>query len=118
MSIDTLITAALAPLVDGRVYPDVAPDKPVLPYIVYQQVGGAGLVFLEGTLPDHEGCRIQVATWGARRVDVTALAKQAEAALIAAAQLQTEPLGGRVSDHEPDTKRYGARQDFMVWAPR
>jgi len=118
MNIDTLIAAALSPLVDGRVYPDVAPDKPTLPYIVYQQVGGAGLVFLEGTLPDHEGCRIQIATWGERRIEVTALAKLAEKALIDAPDLQTEPLGGRISDHEPDTKRYGARQDFSVWAPR
>jgi hypothetical protein len=118
MSIDTLIVAALSPLVAGRVYPDVAPDTPVLPYIVYQQVGGEGLVFLEGTLPDHEGCRIQLATWGTRRLDVTALAKLAEEALIDAPDLQTEPLGGRVSDHEPETKRYGARQDFMVWAAR
>lgn len=118
MSIDTLIAAALSPLVGGRAYPDVAPDNPVLPYIVYQQVGGAGLVFQEGTLPDHEGCRIQIATWGARRVDVTALAKLAEEALIDAVDLQTEPLGGRVSDYEQDTKRYGARQDFLIWAPR
>jgi hypothetical protein len=118
MSIDALIAQALGPLVDGRAYPDVAPENPTLPYIVYQQAGGAGMVYLEGTLPDNEGCRIQVATWGARRLDVTALAKLAEEALIGTPALQTEPLGGRVSDYEPETQRYGARQDFMVWAPR
>ena len=118
MSIDTLIAQALGPLVGGRAYPDVAPENPTLPYIVYQQVGGEGLVYLEGTLPDREGCRIQVATWGERRLEVTALAKLAEKALIDALDLQTEPLGGRMSDHEPGTQRYGARQDFMVWALR
>lgn len=118
MSIDALIFAALSPLVDGAVYPDVAPEKAPTPRIVYQQVGGAGLSYTEGSLPDNENCRIQVVTWGLRRLDVTALAKLAEAAILIHPGMQATTLGGRVSTHEESTNLYGARQDFSVWAPR
>lgn len=118
MSIDTLIFDALSPLAEGRVYPDVAPDKPTLPYIVYSQIGGMGFAYTESTLPDRENCRIQVATWGTTRIAVTALAKLVEEAILSAPDLQATPLGNRTSIYEPDTKRYGARQDFSVWAPR
>jgi len=118
MTIEALIYAALAPLVDGRVYPDVAEEGSALPRIVYQEVGGNGLAFTEGTLPDHEGCRMQVVAWGEQRLAVTALAKQIKEALMAVPELQVEPLGGRTSVHEPDTGLRGSRQDFSIWAPR
>lgn len=118
MSIDTLLFQTLGPLVDGRAYPDVAPADTALPRIVHQQIGGLGLAYAEGTLPDNENCRVQVACWATTRLEATALAKAAEEAMLSAPQLQTDPLGGRTSVHEPDTGLYGTRQDFSVWAPR
>lgn len=108
---------ALQALVSGRCYPDVAPSGAPLPRIVHQQVGGRSVNYTEGTLPDRENARMQIACWAETREAATALARQAEAALLAA-NLQCEPLGARVSVHEPDTGLRCARQDFSIWVPR
>lgn len=44
MTIETDICTALNDLVDGRVYPDVAPAGAATPYVTYQQVGGAPVI--------------------------------------------------------------------------
>ena len=118
MTIEEIIYQVLSPLFDGRVYPDVAPDPSETPRAVYQQVGGAGFQFTEGTIPDRENCRMQIAVWGTRRVEVTQLAKLVEEAILTAPQFQAEALGSRNSVHEPDTNLYGARQDFSIWVTR
>lgn len=118
MTIDTMLFEALGPVVDGRAYPDVAPANAALPRIVHQQVGGVAPNYQEGTLPDQENSRVQVATWATTRTEATAVAKLAETALLAHPVLQVTRLGGRVSVHEEETNLYGARQDFSVWAPR
>lgn len=117
MTPEAHVFTALQALVSGRCYPDVAPSGAALPRIVYQQVGGRSVNYTEGTLPDHENARMQVACWAETREAATALARQAEAALLAA-NLQCEPLGARVSVHEPDTGLRCARQDFSIWVPR
>lgn len=108
---------ALQALVSGRCYPDVAPSGAPLPRIVCQQVGGRSVNYTEGTLPDRENARMQVACWAETREAATALARQVEAALLAA-NLQCEPLGARVSGHEPETGLRCARQDFSIWIER
>lgn len=118
MTIDTMLFEALGPVVDGRAYPDVAPVGAALPRIVHQQISGIATNYQEGTLPDQENSRVQVATWAPTRAEATAVAKLAEAALVAHPLLQVTRLGGRTSLHEPETNLYGARQDFSVWAPR
>lgn len=40
MSVETELFSLLKTLVDGRCYPDVTPDAPVFPLIVYQGAGG------------------------------------------------------------------------------
>ena len=118
MTIDEHIATTLASLAGGRVYPDFAPEGTAAPYIVFQQVGGQGLNYTEGSLPTSENCRIQVATWGVMRTDVTTLAQQAEALLLAATAFQATALGNRTNLFEPGTDLRGARQDFSVWVPR
>lgn len=104
---------ALAPA-----YPDVAPDSAPLPRIVYQQVGGRAINYLESTIPDAENGRIQIACWAKTRGAAVTLAQQVEDAMRQAPGMQCEVLGARVSVHEPDTGLYGCRQDFSVWAQR
>src|SRR5690606_9279183 len=99
-------------------YPDVAPASAPLPRIVYQQVGGTALNYTEGTQPDEENARVQIACWAQTRGQATLLAQQVEAAMRAAPIAQVTVLGARVSVHEPDTGLYGCRQDFSVTAPR
>lgn len=118
MSAETAIYTALKGLVSNRVYPDVAPSGSALPRIVYQQVGGQSVQFMDGTLPNKENGRFQVACWGTTRVAVVNLAKQVETAICAVPELQATPLGARVSEYEDDTQLYSARQDFSCWPVR
>lgn len=117
MTPEAHVFTALQALVGGHCYPDVAPNGAALPRIVFQQVGGRSINYTEGTLPDRENARVQVACWAETREAATALARLAEAALMAA-DLQCEPLGARVSVHEPETGLRCARQDFSIWIER
>ena len=118
MSAEATIHSLLSGLVAGKVWPDVAPSGVARPFIVYQQVGGQAMTYLEGALPDKENARMQVVCWAATRLAAVNLAKQVEAAIVAATTIQATPLGARVSDYEADTQLYGARQDFSVWTAR
>jgi len=48
MPLESRLKELLAPLVSGRAYPDVTPDKPVFPLIVYQGAGGEEQWYVEG----------------------------------------------------------------------
>jgi hypothetical protein len=118
MSAESTLFTLLSSLVETRVYPDVAPEGSALPRIVYQQVGGQGLSFLDGTLPSKENGRMQIACWATTRAAAIALAKQVEVAVCGSSALQAIPLGARASDWEQDTGFYACRQDFSVWPSR
>lgn len=110
--------ALLLTLAGGRVYPDVAPDAPQLPYITFQQVGGEVLNFLDRTLPSKLNARMQVNVWAATRLEACALAQQVEELFQLSLTLQASPLGAAVADFEEVGKLYGFRQDFSVWVDR
>ncbi len=118
MSAELALYAALRPLVADRVYPDVAPSNAALPRIVFQQIGGQSTVYADNVAATQENARMQVVCWATTRLAATALAKQVEDTLLAATTCTATPLGARVSDFEPDTGLYAARQDFSVWATR
>lgn len=118
MSVETLMVAALAPLVAGPVHFNVAPSGAAAPRLVLQQVGGEELQFTEGELSDIEQPRIQVAAWATTYNVAKNLSQQAAEALCAAAELQVSPLGAAVADYEEDTKLHGFRQDFSVAGKR
>ena len=120
MSAEVPLHALLSGLVAGRVYPDVAPFDAPLPRIVYQQVGGRVINYTEGTLPDRENARMQVACWAATRLAALNLAKQAESALLAAPapSFQAEAIGARISGYEQATGLYSSHQDFSIWTTR
>lgn len=117
MSVETLLVAALDPLVSGPVHFNVASDA-VLPRLVLQQVGGFDDQFLDGELASKERPRIQVAAWATTYNVAKNLSQQAAVALCAAAGLQAVPQGAAVADYEPDTKLHGFRQDFLIAADR
>ncbi|AVS67855.1 DUF3168 domain-containing protein [Paracidovorax avenae] len=118
MSLEADLFAALGPLVGGAAYPDVGPAGAPLPRIVYQQVGGRAINYTDDVLPDKRNARMQIACWASTRLQAVALALQVEAALLAAPGLQVEALGAHTSTYEEDTKLYGCRQDFSIWAAR
>lgn len=120
MSLESLMFDTLSPLVDGRVWPDVIPAGNVaLPRIVWQQVGGQAVNFLEAAVPDKANARVQVSTWGRTRLQASALAKQAKQKLVEELQLRTtvisEPLSVLEEDNPEAARLYGSIQDFSVW---
>lgn len=115
MSVESIIFDTLKGLVGNRVYPDIAPDIVTKPFIVYQQVGGASVNFIDATVPSKKNGRFQVAIWGETRSSVSSLAIQVEDAMRVATSLQTTVIGAPVSVYEADTKLRGSMQDFSVW---
>ncbi len=101
----------------SRVYPDVTPDTPVFPLIVYQGVGGQAHDYLERKLPDCEHYRIQVVSWAKDRDLASDLALQVRQRIIeqGTAFVSAQTLGQAVSLYESALKIYGSRQDFGIW---
>lgn len=120
MSLESDLFNTLKTLVSNRVYPDVAPPLVTKPYITYQQVGGDAPTFLEAAVPSKRNARMQINAWSLTRAEVNSLALQIEVALEAATTsvFQAKPLGAFVADQEEDTKLFGTRQDFSIWANR
>lgn len=112
--IEVTLKALLGPLVSGRVSPDTTPDNPVFPLIVYQQVGGQALAFMEKRLPDHQHARIQVVVWSKSRLEARQMIRSVERTLIEST-LTTEAYGAAVSDYNAELKLRGFRQDFGIW---
>jgi hypothetical protein len=113
VTIESSIFDTLKTLVaESSVYPDNAPVGTKPPYITFQQVGGPGINFLDGTQPDKGLPRFQITVWEETRIKAKALSKQAETALRAVTALQTTVEGEPVSQHDEETGLYGSRQDF------
>lgn len=115
MSMESSIFSALSILVAGRVYPDLAPESALRPYIVYQQIGGDAVNFLDVATPNKRNAIVQVAVWADTRLQASAVSVQAEEALRLATALQATVMGATISDYDVDTKLRGARQSFSFW---
>lgn len=114
MTVEGEIARALGVLVGNRVYPDTAPEGVVLPFIVYQQVGGVPLDFLEG-LPDKRNGRFQVEVWAARRAQASGLIRQVEDIVRTDPVLMGTTLAGALATYDSVLNWYGAQQDFSIW---
>lgn len=127
MSVESAVFNVLKALVANRVYPDIAPDLTIRPYITYQQVGGKSVNFLaQGAevqsgsppsplYPNKANTRMQINVWADTRAQASALAKQVEDALRALTALQTTVEGAPIAIYEADTKLRGSMQDFSFW---
>ena len=109
--------AALLKTLCPRVYPDVAPDGTVAPYITYQALGGDSLRYGDNTAPDKRHTLMQISVWSTTRGESLSLIRQAEES-ICAASWQAEPQGEAASTYEKDTKLYGSIQRFLIFAAR
>lgn len=107
---------ALGVLVDNRVYPDIGPASPVLPYITHQQVGGDPVNFIEGGQPSKANARMQVNVWAATRAEAATLAQAAETALRGVVALQTTVSTQPMDRFDDTTRRYGTTQFFSCWS--
>lgn len=118
MTVEADLTTLLQGLVGGRMFADVAPKDTEAPYIVFQQVGGRSVAFLERAVPSKKHGRFQVAVWAERRTEAAALGLQIEAAMLTATVFQVEALGAPIADHDEDTDLRASRQDFGIWSQR
>ena len=114
MTIEASIKTALSSIVSGRVYPDVTPDNPTFPLIVYQQVGGDVVEFVEGEVADKDNARMQVWVWATTRLEASSIARQARLALVEGS-LKATTMGAPVSEYNEVLKKYGNRTDFNIW---
>lgn len=117
-TVEAAIFDTLKTLVGNRVYPDLAPIGAARPFIVYGQVGGQALSFLEKALPDKKHGRFQIDVYAGSRMACAAVALQVESAMTAATAFQCRALGAPVSTYEPDVIIFGSQQDFSVFSAR
>lgn len=117
MSLDVALFSLLGPLVGGHCYPDVAPDIATFPLIIYQQVGGVAMEFLDQTLADKDNARMQVVVWSKTRTEASSIARQTRESIIGSS-LQAKTLGAPISLYDEAMKLYGSRTDFSIWYPR
>jgi hypothetical protein len=101
-----------------RVFPDVAPVKTPLPYVVYQQYGGQPVVFVEGALADKRNSYIQINVWGSTREECNKISLMIETALVTSQSLQATPLNELSATFDEDTSVRGSMQDFSIWSQR
>ena len=113
MSIEASIQSALGSLVGNRVYPDVTPDNPVFPLIVYQQVGGVVINPMDGSDPNLDNARMQVVVWSKTRLEASGIARAARIAM--ASTLDSTAFAAPVSLYEETLKLYGSRADYSLW---
>lgn len=119
MTVETDIFTAIKAVVSNRVYQDLNDAATVVvPYIVYQQIGGESVSFLERANPSKKNGRYQISCWATTRAAAQALALQVESAMVTASTFDAKPIGAPTSVYDEDTKLRGSRQDFSVWSNR
>ncbi|MDQ0040819.1 tail completion protein gp17 [Variovorax boronicumulans] len=118
MTVEADLHTLLNGLAAGGAYPDVADEGAVTPYIVYQEITGTSIQYLERALPSKKNGRYQVAVWADTRKDAAAIALQIENAMLLTTLFQVELIGGRTADRDAVTKLRGSRQDFSIWSNR
>jgi hypothetical protein len=115
MTIETALVSALAATFSNRVYPDTNDDPAglVLPYVTFQQVGGAPLNYLDG-VPTARNARMQFNVWAKTRQEANTLMRSIDV-IVRSAPFHGTSLGDLIATYEPITKTRGAMQDFSLW---
>lgn len=112
--IENDLKTALAGVAGGRCYPDTAPDNPVLPLLVYQQVGGKAYDYADQSLPDHDHARMQVVAWAKTPLEASQTMRAARVAILAAIK-PAQTYAAAIALYDENLKLYGMRQDFGLW---
>jgi hypothetical protein len=112
--------AAVALLVENRVFTEVLPQLPQVPALVFNEVGGDDEYNLRGPTTTRSR-QLQIDSWGKDRADATALSIFVRGVLSghrgAAAGLEVEELTLTAErwDYDPEVKLYRTSQDYEVW---
>lgn len=100
---------AIQPLASGRVFPLVAPEAVIAPFIVYQPVSGERVLGLGG---DHrlERLRVQVDTYAKTLNEALSLQRSVRESALASVRLADAQL--MLTEFDTDAKLYRAAFDY------
>lgn len=115
MTIHVQVREVLAGLANDQVFPLIADEGTLPPYVVFQVVGGEAQEFITGEKPEKRQRRLQVNVWSKSIIEAEEIAQQAEDALRAAAALQVEVLTVALDTYDEATKYRGKMQEFYVF---
>lgn len=118
MTIESDIYNLISPLVAGRVHPDFSPINTAKPFVVYAQVGGQAMSYVENVLPSKKHGRFQIDVYSNTRAECAAIALQIETLMTGASAFQARALSAPISGFERDTLVYSSMQDFSVFSER
>lgn len=99
-------------------FPDEAPPLEPLPYVVWQQIGGRVVPYVDDSVPDAENSFVQVTAWARTRLEANALMRRIEVAMIVATAFTARPMSAMSAAPSDDETLRGAMQDFDVWIRR
>lgn len=108
----TLVPPVLNAFVDGRVFPDVAPEGTPEPWIVYGLAGGTPIADLDG-LDELAHSRLQIDVYSSDSAEAEVLMRSIAVALASA--LRAMPIGGPIALPEGDTHLIHVSQDFSLF---
>lgn len=113
---ENILHSLLSGLVDGRVYPDVTPDNPTFPLIIYQQVGGQDYAYVENKLPSHRNARVRIIVCSKGSLESNNLIRKCEQAIIERNIFEAVQIVGSFTTSYIDSVGiYEATQDFSIW---
>jgi hypothetical protein len=111
--IEEQIFAALSPMFEGRVYPDIAPADAVMPFILYRQAGGRSTGALCGGSGAYNAV-FQFMVWSDTRQDASSLMRQA-AGVLCGAPLMGVEHDSLIARYDDVTRTRAAMQDISFW---
>ena len=112
MSIEKNVQSTLGALVSGRCYPLVSPEKPVTPYLIYQNVANTPEVTLSDGIP-ISNTRMQIDCYAKTYGEVKSLSDAVQNAM-ANASYTNVPLMQQ-DLYESDVKLYRVQMDYSLW---
>lgn len=122
MTLSELIPAILNPLVENRVWQDATPDDlprspttdSILPFIIWNMMGGQDSEYVDQTMPSYSHARVQVHICAPSGIVIDRLARRAGKALLASTYT-VGVLGSPVGTYDAARKLRGRRQLFSIW---
>ena len=108
---ETLFTT-LSALAGGRVYPLIAPDSPIKPFIIYQNIANTPEVTLANGVP-ISNTRMQIDCYDKTYAAVKAFAAAVQAAMTSATFTNVPLMNQDL--YEQEVKLYRVQLDFSIW---
>ena len=111
--------AGLSTEVDSRIYPQLLPQRPTLPAVVYHRISTPRLAALERSfLPQG---RFQFDCWAETFQEAKAVAAQVKLALdvysgaMGDETVEVSLIDDERDDYEPETKRWRSMVEVVIW---